>query len=390
MPGLFDYGPLGAEIKIHLRKAWWQAVVYGRNDVHGIESALLTSPLLHEHSGFLGANYEEFGVFETLIRDKNNNLTACHLRVTTAQHSYANFDNIVGWNNPSLPFGIAQIGKAFRNEQQVTDFPVRMREFEQMELQYFVPAENSREWHDFWLKQRLNWWEQQGISLQNLLVDDVVGSELAHYSSKTYDIHYKQPNGDIFEIEGIADRGDYDCGSHSGSQDKLNIRSSVLPNSVSTALMAITQPDTGALVAPSAIEPAAGVDRGLMAVLFESFTRVHSPDGTSRIVLRIKPHLAPIKACLYISNSDAHLSIEMANVIKHRLQRLAAGKIVITIGDDKQETTIHHDEVGTPFFLTLEDNMLSENIIIVRERDTGITEQMSLVQFYTLFESTYF
>ncbi|WP_347928281.1 aminoacyl--tRNA ligase-related protein [Pseudomonas helvetica] len=389
MPGIFDYGPLGAEIKIHLRKAWWQAMVYDRDDVYGIEAALLTSPLLHEHSGFLGANYEEFGVFETRIKDENNNLSPCHLRVTTAQHSFANFDNVVEWTHPSLPFGIAQIGKAFRNEQQVTDFPVRMREFEQMELQYFVPTENTQEWHEFWLKQRLDWWEQQGINLQNLIVDDVVADELAHYSSKTYDIHYKQPNGDIFEIEGIADRGDFDCGSHSGSQDKLHLSSSVLPNNMSTALMAITQPGTETLIAPCAIEPAAGVDRGLMAVLFESFVRVDSSDGTSRVVLRIKPHLAPVKACLHIPNSNAILSIESASIIKHRLQRLAAGKIVIEIGGDKQKVTKYHDEVGTPFLITLEDSMLNDNIVIVRERDTGVTEHMPIEQFYIRFESIY-
>jgi glycyl-tRNA synthetase len=389
MPGIFDYGPLGSEIKIHLRKAWWQTMVYDRDDVYGIEAALLTSPLLHEHSGFLGANYEEFCVFETHIKDKNNHLSPCHLRVTTAQHSFANFDNVLEWNNPTLPFGIAQIGKAFRNEQQVTDFPVRMREFEQMELQYFVPAEDTRKWHEFWLKQRLVWWEQQGINLQHLIVDDVVADELAHYSSKTYDIHYKQPNGDIFEIEGIADRGDFDCGSHSGSQDKLHINSSVLPNNVSTALMAIKQPGAKTLLTPYAIEPAAGVDRGLMAVLFESFVCTDSSDGPSRIVLRIKPHLAPVKACLHVPDSDATLSIQSASIIKQKLQRLTDGKITIKIGGKKNKATKYHDEIGTPFFITLEDGMLNDNIILVRERDTGVTEQMLPEQFYTCFKSVY-
>ncbi|MGY2261108.1 aminoacyl--tRNA ligase-related protein [Pseudomonas sp. SDO55104_S430] len=388
LPGVFDYGPLGAEIKIHLRKAWWQAIVYDRDDVHGIEAALLTSPLLHKYSGFLGANYEEFGVFETHIKDSDKCLSPCHLRVTTAQHSFANFDSVKEWTQASLPFGIAQIGKAFRNEQEVTDFPVRMREFEQMELQYFIPTRDARQWHDYWLTQRLDWWQQQGINLNNLMVEDVPREELAHYSSKTYDIYYKQQNESFFEIEGIADRGDFDCGSHSGYQNIIDIQSSVLPNNVSTALMAVRDPTTNSLFAPSAIEPAAGVDRGLMAILLDSYVRIHSSDSTSRIVLRIKPHLAPIKACLYIENPNDLQSIENATVIKRKLQQISVGKVSINIGDEKQKLIKYHDEIGTPIFISL-DEMFTHGIITIRNRDTALIEKTTIDQFYQTFKSIY-
>lgn len=388
LSGVFDYGPLGTEIKSHLKKAWWHAIVYDRNDVHGIEAALLTPPILHEHSGFLGANYEEFGVFETSIRNKDNQLSPCHLRVTTAQHSFANFDNIVEWARPSLPFGIAQIGKAFRNEQQVTEAPIRMREFEQMELQYFVPRETAQKWHEFWLAQRLEWWKQQGVNPNNLIVNEVATNELAHYSNKTYDIHYRPLNGDIFEIEGIADRSDFDCGSHSGHQDELHITSSVLRNEVSTALMAMKQPGTQTLTLPCAIEPAAGVDRGLMAILFESFVRSTSADGTNRIFLRIKPHLAPIKACLYITDAGSVYLIESAHRLKRRLQYISAGKIAMEIGTNKQEVTKFYDEAGAPFIITLERGFQEDNIILVRNRDTSEVERMPVERFYTYFEAT--
>jgi len=388
LPGILDYGPIGAEIKRHLRRAWWEDVVYGDFSVHGIEAALLTPVALHEHSGFLGANYDKFGVFETAMKDEVGELKPCHLRVTTAQHSFANFDNIVAAHSPTLPFGIAQIGKAFRNEKDVTSFPVRMREFEQMELQYFVAKESANTWHEFWLQERLKWWEKQGISLNNLVIDDVPADELAHYSSKTYDINYKLKDNSFFEIEGIANRGDFDCGSHSSIQESLTLDSTVGKNTKSTALMAIKESENALYTAPYAIEPAAGVDRGLMAILLESF-RIEQSSAKQRVVLSIRPHLAAFKACLYIPNNEDAAAISLARKIKIDIQKTAKGKIAIQIGGDPETIFSYHDEVGTPIIITLNDQLSSKDLIKARDRDTANTTQMTIQELHKRIQTLY-
>ena len=385
LPGVFDYGPVGAEIKTHLRRAWWEAVVYGDYDVHGIEAGLLTPPLLHEYSGFLGANYDEFGVFKSHIKNDLGLVSACHLRVTTAQHSFANFDNIVNSEHPLLPFGIAQIGKAFRNEQQTTNYPVRMREFEQMELQFFVPKNEAVAWHELWLSERVNWWERQGVSIGSLVIDDVAESELAHYSSKTYDIHYKLQDGELFEIEGIANRGDFDCASHSAHMNELTTDSIVAPNKMSNALMAIKTPGSDMLTVPYVIEPAAGVDRGLMAILFDSFFLDDTSAETSRIVLKIKPHLAPIKACIYVSSVGDSCSMSLARSMRQRIQKISRGKVSVKVGCNLDELIKYNDEVGTPKLIILDDYLSMDKIVTVRDRDTAKSDQMSLGYFYETF-----
>ncbi|MCQ3000752.1 His/Gly/Thr/Pro-type tRNA ligase C-terminal domain-containing protein [Pseudomonas syringae] len=382
LPGVFDYGPIGAEIKLHLRKAWWQDIVYSEFNVHGIETALLTPPALHEYSGFMGANYAEFGVFETTIRNDEGEPHPCHLRVTTAQHSFANFDNIVSTYRPSLPFGIAQIGKAFRHELDTTSYPVRMREFEQMELQYFVQKKDADFWHEFWLHERLDWWQKQGINPDNLIVDDVAADELAHYSSKTYDINYKLDDGTFFEIEGVANRGDFDCGSHSGFQEKLSIDSTVAENKSSKALMAIGNPQAAHLTAPYVIEPAAGVDRGLMAILLECFTINRSSNGSERVVLGIRPHLAPVKACLYIRSATDTISVLEAKKIKQQLQKTTKGKIEIQIGAEMHSTFRHHDEIGTPIIIIMDDQRSSKKLVQIRDRDSAVIRQISMSHLY--------
>ena len=200
--------------------------------------------------------------------------------------------------NRRLPFGVAQIGKSFRNEVTPRNFIFRVREFEHMEIEYFVKPGSDEVWHDRWLEIRLAWWESQGIPRHRLVVNDVPKEELAHYSKRTYDLMYDYPTLGHEEIEGIANRSDYDLGSHTKAQGELNITAKVMPNNDSTARLAVQDAETKQWAVPFVIEPSCGVDRGVLAVLAEAYTREKLENGEERIVLKLKPHLAPIKVAV--------------------------------------------------------------------------------------------
>jgi glycyl-tRNA synthetase len=248
LQGLYDYGPLGVELKNNIKNAWWRDLVYERDDIEGLDASILTKQSVLNYSGHEdtftdplvdckkcksrwredhleskkcpgcgSADLTEARpfnlMFKTNIGPVDDGTSFAYLRPETAQQIFINFKNVVDSTSRSLPFGIAQIGKAFRNEITLKSFIFRVREFEQMELEFFVNPGEDEEWHKFWIEHRLKWWEKQGVARKNLELYEVPGDELAHYSKATVDIMYKFPHG-TEELEGIANRTDFDLGSH--------------------------------------------------------------------------------------------------------------------------------------------------------------------------------
>ena len=300
MQGMYDYGPLGVELKNNLKQAWWNAMVYENDNIEGLDAANLTNPTILKYSGhedtftdpmvdckscnqrFRLDQVPEHCKKEDLTEPRQFNLmfktnvgpiedgsSFGYLRPETAQSIFTNFKNVVDSSSKSLPFGIAQIGKAFRNEITPRNFIFRVREFEQMELEFFVEPGSDEDWHKKWVQKRLDWWEDQGIPMKSIELYDVPKDELAHYSKGTIDVMYKFPHG-LEELEGIANRTDFDLGSHTKNQDELNISANVVENKSSNTRLAIQNIETKEWVVPYVIEPSAGVDRGVLCLLYTS------------------------------------------------------------------------------------------------------------------------
>ena len=316
LQGLYDYGPLGVELKNNLKKAWWKSMVFERDDVEGIDSSILTNPLVLKYSGHEDtfsdplvdcrdcnsrwrSDHIEDGkcpncgssnlteprpfnlMFKTSVGPVEDGSSFAYLRPETAQSIFTNFKNVMDSTPHSLPFGIAQIGKAFRNEITPRNFIFRVREFEQMELEYFVKPGEDEKWHKEWTELRVNWWQEQGIAKDNLEIYYVPEEELAHYSKGTVDIMYKYPHG-TEELEGIANRTDFDLGSHTKGQNDLDIKAKVTKNTQSNSKLAIQDLDTKEWFLPYVIEPSAGVDRGFLAILNEAYNEEMLDDGKKR------------------------------------------------------------------------------------------------------------
>ena len=282
----------------------------------------------------------------------------------------------------NIPFGIAQIGKAFRNEITLKSFIFRVREFEQMELEFFVVPGTDEDWHKEWVESRLTWWENQGVSRESLELYDVPSDELAHYSKATVDIMYKFPHG-VEELEGIANRTDFDLGSHSKDQKDLNIKSSVSENKESNAKLALKDPDNNWVV-PFVIEPSAGVDRAVLAILNEAYN-IEKIDDKERIVLKLKPHLSPIKAAVIPLKKNDEKIVSRAKNIKNKLQALGMGRVLFENSGNIGKNYRRHDEIGTPICVTVDFDSLENNTVTVRNRDTMAQETIAienLPEFY--------
>jgi len=404
LQGLYDYGPLGVELKNNLKQAWWRDLVFDRDDVEGLDSSILTKPNVLKYSGhedtftdplvdckdcnsrwradqLNSSKCPSCGsknltkprpfnlMFKTSVGPVEDSNSFAYLRPETAQNIFTNFKNVVDSTSKQLPFGIAQIGKAFRNEITPRNFVFRVREFEQMELEFFVVPGTDDQWHEAWVNSRLNWWDQQGVSKDNLELYHVPKNELAHYSKATVDIMYKFPHG-LEELEGIANRTDFDLGSHSKNQADLNLQSNVLENNESNARLAVQDPETKKWIVPYVIEPSAGVDRGFLAVLNEAYNIEELGDGKTRTVLNLKPHLAPIKAAVIpLKKNNAEL-VNIASSIKKDLQKLRLGRILLENSGNIGKSYRRHDEIGTPLCITVDFETLEDNSITIRDRDT--------------------
>ena len=404
LQGLYDYGPLGVELKNNLKQSWWREMVFDRDDVEGLDASILTKPSVLKFSGhedtftdplvdcrdcksrwradqLTSENCPSCGssnltdprpfnlMFKTAVGPVEDNESFAYLRPETAQHIFTNFKNVVDSTSKQLPFGIAQIGKAFRNEITPRNFVFRVREFEQMELEFFVAPGTDEQWHESWVEARINWWDKQGVSRNNLELYHVPEGELAHYSKATVDIMYKFPHG-LEELEGIANRTDFDLGSHSKNQSELDIQSSVLENNESNARLAVQDQETKKWTVPYVIEPSAGVDRGVLAVLNEAYKIEELEDGKTRTVLNLKPHLSPIKAAVIPLKKNHEGLVEIASQIKKDLQRLRFGRVLLENSGNIGKSYRRHDEIGTPLCITVDFDSLDDGTVTVRDRDT--------------------
>ena len=410
LQGLFDYGPLGVELKNNLKQAWWRSMVYERDDVEGLDAAILTNPEVLKQSGHeetftdplidcrscksrWRADHLEkpacpscgskdlteprpFNLmFKTNMGPIDDGTSFAYLRPETAQQTFTNFKNVVDSTSKNLPFGIAQIGKAFRNEVTPRNFIFRVREMEQMELEFFVKPGTDEEWHQFWVKNRLNWWSKQGVSEEKLELYEVPSKELAHYSKSTTDIMYKFPHG-LEELEGVANRTDFDLGSHTKNQSELSITAKVVKNSSSNAKLAIQDRETKEWIVPYVIEPAAGVDRGVLAVLNEAYEVQKLEDGKERTVLSLKPHLSPIKAAVIPLKKNNEDLVKAAANLKGELQGLGLGRVLLENSGNIGKSYRRHDEVGTPLCITLDFQTLEDQTLTVRNRDNMEQERI--------------
>ena len=420
MKGLYDFGPMGVELKLNLKSAWWKSMVYERDDVEGLDSTILTSPTVLKYSGHEDtfsdplvdckkcksrwrADQLEDGkcpnckstdltdprpfnlMFKTAIGPVDDGSSFAYLRPETAQQIFVNFKNVVDSTSRVPPFGIAQIGKAFRNEITPRNFIFRVREFEQMELEYFVKPGSDEDWHKYWVDKRLSWWAEQGVKSKKLKLLEVEKKDLSHYSKATFDIMYDFPHG-LEELEGIANRTDFDLGSHSKNQKDFNIKANIQENKNSTTKLAIQDLENKEWFIPFVIEPSAGVERGVLAVLNEAYT---IEEANKRTLLKLKPHLSPIKAAvipLKRNNSDL---VNIANNVKSQLQSLGLGRVMVENTGNIGKNYRRHDEIGTPLCITIDFETLENQTITIRDRDTMKQEKVSLSEVANYY-SKYF
>jgi glycyl-tRNA synthetase len=425
LQGIYEYGPLGVELKNNLKTAWWKSMVYERDDVEGLDCSIITHRLTLKHSGhedtftdpmvdcreckhrmradhLIDHKCDHCGsknlteprnfnlMFRTNLGPIDDGTSSAYLRPETAQSIFTNFKHVVDSTSRKLPFGIAQIGKAFRNEVTPKNFIFRMREFEQMELEFFVKPGDDESWHKTWVNNRLDWWKEQGLLAENLQLQEQKKEDLAHYSKATTDILYRFPHG-FEELEGIANRTDFDLGSHTKAQEEFNLFARVAPNSDSNTKLSMQDSQTKEFFIPFVIEPSAGLDRGVLAVLSQAFTKEFLADGTARIVLKLKPHLAPIKVAVApLARNNAKIATK-AQEIKRSLQKLGIGRVKYENTGNIGKSYRRNDEIGTPLCITVDFDTFETNIetVTIRDRDS-MQQQRVAVEELSSFVRNYF
>ncbi len=436
----WDYGPLGVELKRNIKNEWWQFMITSRDNVVGMDAAILMHPdvwkasghvenfhdplidnkvskkryrvdhLLEEqnddiinnllntlniksaedkivsivssliknqadsgnimqksevidpHTKEVGewTNVRQFNLmFKTNIGPVDDSSSIAYLRPETAQGIFVNFQNVQATSRQKLPFGIAQIGKAFRNEITTGNFIFRTREFEQMEMEFFCKPDSTKEWLKFWCDERMKWFESLGINKEKLRLRAHGDDELAHYSSACYDIEYKFDFG-WSELEGIADRGTFDLDQHMGASNKK--------------LTYFDQVNNEHLV-PAVVEASAGVDRALLTILADAFTQ-EEVNGESRTVLKLSPKIAPIKVAVFpLMNKNNMPEISQKIVDDIRNSGIAS---FYDAGGSIGKRYRRQDEAGTPFGITVDHDTLEDNTVTLRDRDTMEQERISI------------
>ena len=422
MQGLYDYGPLGVELKNNLKAAWWSSMVYERDDVEGLDAAILSKPSVLKFSGHEDTFTDPLTdcrscksrwcadslsdnkcpscgsddlteprpfnlMFKTNVGPIDDGQSFAYLRPETAQQIFINFKNVLDSTSKSIPFGIAQIGKAFRNEVNPRNFIFRLREFEQMELEFFVAPGSDDEWHEYWVEKRLAWWIKQGVSNKNISLYDVPKNELSHYSKKTTDLMYEFPHG-LEELEGVANRTDFDLGSHTKNPKDFEISSSVLDNDESTSKLGVLDNKTGERFIPYVIEPSAGLDRGVLALLNEAYKKESLDNNKERIVLSLAPHLAPIKAAIIPLKKNNDELVGLAQQLKTKLQGLNHGRVLLENTGNIGKNYRRHDEIGTPVCITVDFDTLENQTVTIRDRDTMDQKVVGLDEVESVFAET--
>lgn len=380
----WDYGPLGIELKRNIKEAWWKAVVDSREDIVGIDTSILMHSKVWEASGHLEgfsdplieckACHQRFRadeianqrcpecggaltpprqfnlMFKTFMGPVEDTAHVVFLRPETAQGIFVNFTHIVQTSRKKIPFGIAQIGKSFRNEITPGNFIFRTREFEQMEIEFFVQPGEDEKWFEHWKEERLRWYLSYGLRKTNLRLRPHGKEELAHYAKDCVDIEYEFPFG-WAELEGVANRTDFDLKRHTEYSGKD---------------LSYFEEETKSRFVPYVIEPSAGVDRSLLAFLLDAYDEDEA-EGERRIVLRFDPRLAPVKAAIFpLLKRDGQP--EKALDIRDRLKRFfpVAYDHAGSIGRRYRR----QDEIGTPFGITVDHQTMKDDTVTLRERDS--------------------
>jgi len=316
-------------------------------------------------------------MFKTNIGPVDDGSSIAYLRPETAQHIFINFKNVLDSTSRTLPFGIAQIGKAFRNEITARNFIFRKREFEQMEMEYFVEPKDDEKFHEYWIKERMQWWLDQGLDKENLEIFNVPKKELSHYSKATADIMYKFPHG-TEELEGIANRTDFDLGSHTKSQEEFNIQAQTKENKASKAKLAYQDKISNKWLVPYVIEPSAGVERAFLAILNDAYKEENLENDTKRVVLSLKKHLSPFKVAVIPLKKNVEALVNASVEIKNRLLKLNIGRVAVENTGNIGKSYRKHDEIGTPICITVDYDTLEKNKVTFRDRDTMKQEVIDL------------
>jgi glycyl-tRNA synthetase len=395
----YDYGHYGVLLKKNVTDAWWKAMIQERDDVVALDSAIIQHPRTWEASGHLagfsdplvqclGKCKQRFRedhlreaqpegelvcpvcggelteprafnlMFETTIGPVKDAGSTVYLRPETAQGIFLDFKTTLGYARRKPPFGIAQVGKSFRNEITPGNFIFRTLEFEQMEMEFFVPPDQADQWYDYWRAERLDWYVRLGIDRERLRLRDHDAEELSHYSSATADVEYLYPIG-WSELEGIANRGDFDLTQHAKfSGEKLEY----------------FDPETRERYIPHVIEPAAGVGRTMLALLCDAYDE-DEIGGEKRTVLRLHPSVAPVKvAVLPLLRKDGHP--EKAREIYEALRKRMSAEY--DEGGNIGKRYRRQDEIGTPYAVTIDHQTLEDGTVTLRDRDSLSQERVAV------------
>ena len=382
----FDYGPLGVELKNNIKQEWWKRFVHQRADIVGIDAALLMNPKVWEASGHL-ANFtdplveckkcharlredqlvgricpncegkdftptRQFNLMlKTYLGPAEESANTVYLRPETAQAIFVNFKNIIDTNRPKLPFGIAQQGKAIRNEITPGNFIFRMREFDLMEFEYFVEEKEWGKWFEYWQKEMKEWIQELGVDMKKIHEIEIPNGERAHYSKRTIDFEYEYPFGQK-ELYGLAYRTDFDLKNHFKDAPYRD-------------------PDTGEEFWPHVIEPTFGLDRSVLVTLLEAYH-----EEGDRVVLKLPFNLAPHKAAVFPLLANKPELVKLARKIYDDLRQH------FTVAFDDRgnigKRYYSQDEIGTPFCITVDFESLEKNDVTVRDRDTMKQERIKI------------
>ncbi len=393
----YDYGPLGASLKNNISESWWKDINQdSKVSIFPIDTAIIQSSEVWKASGHLAeftdpmVDHKPTGerfradqvpenlkkedlteprqfnlMFETNIGPVQNENSAVYLRPETAQGIFVNFENVQRTMRAKLPFGIANIGKSFRNEITPGQFIFRTREFEQMEIEYFCKKENENEWFDFWVNKRLDWYKGIGIPEEKLRLREHEENELAHYASKTVDIEFDYPWG-WGELEGIANRGSFDLSSHESSSGKD---------------LSYFDSETNEKIAPVVIEPAGGLTRTLFALLCSTYDEEVIND-TTRTLFRFNFEIAPVQIGILPLSKKEEL-IKVSNEIQQTLQKFFRTEVDVTQSIGKRYR--RQDEIGTPYCVTIDFDSLEDLSVTIRNRDSMDQERIKIENLLDYF-----
>ena len=396
----WDYGPLGVELKRNVRAAWWRDMVQMRDNVVGLESSIMMSPKVWEASGHLESftdplveclechqrfradHLPESGacpncgnkkftdarnfnlMFQTYMGPVAEEGNEVFLRPETAQGMFVDFVTVQAAARKKLPFGIAQIGKSFRNEITPGNFIYRTREFEQMEMEFFVEPGTDEKWHEYWIEQRMEWYTRLGMKEENLRIREHEADELSHYSKRTVDVEYRFPFTDWGELEGIANRTDFDLKAHQKHSGED---------------LTYFDQEKDERYHPYVIEPAAGVDRAALAFLIDAYTVEEAPNAKGemekRTVLKLHRDLAPIKVAVLPLSRNERLVPKAREVFD-----LLKGHWMCDYDDAGSigRRYRRQDEAGTPFCVTVDFESLDDNAVTIRDRDSMRQDRVPL------------